>query len=150
MGGSPWCVADRVCHALLRADRATVVVTETGARRETRAVRASGPPLTAAPLTVMVNEHTASASEIFAGALRDNCRALLVGTRHAPSSPPPGPSLVFEMKLLAELSTCALCMLEHFATMHRSTAPCFRTGTETGLKECMTALVPAWEHRRDR
>ncbi|CAL8463652.1 g3186 [Coccomyxa elongata] len=62
-------------------DGMTVVVTETGARRDERAVRAEGPPLTAAPLTVMVNEHTASASEIFAGALHDNCRALLVGTR---------------------------------------------------------------------
>ena len=64
-----------------RADRATVVVTEMGARREERAVRAAGPPLTRAPLTLVVNGHTASASEIFAGALRDNCRALLVGTR---------------------------------------------------------------------
>eukprot|EP00879_Flechtneria_rotunda_P031514 GHRR01034433.1.p2 GENE.GHRR01034433.1~~GHRR01034433.1.p2 ORF type:complete len:124 (+),score=37.81 GHRR01034433.1:499-870(+) len=33
------------------------------------------------PLTVLVNEHTASASEILAGALKDNCRGLLVGTR---------------------------------------------------------------------
>ena len=58
-----------------------MVVTETGARREERAVAAAGPPLSAAPLTLLVNGHTASASEIFAGALRDNCRALLVGTR---------------------------------------------------------------------
>ena len=67
----------------MRADGAPVVVTETGARREERAVKAAGSPLTSAPLTLMVNEHTASASEIFAGALRDNCRALLVGTRCA-------------------------------------------------------------------
>ncbi len=46
-------------------------------------MRAAGPPLTAAPLALVVNEHTASASEILAGALRDNCRALLVGTRCA-------------------------------------------------------------------
>jgi len=45
--------------------------------------------LTHAPLTLLVNERTASASEIFAGALRDNCRAVLVGSRLNPKPPPP-------------------------------------------------------------
>lgn len=31
--------------------------------------------------TVLVNEHTASASEILAGAIKDNCRGVLVGKR---------------------------------------------------------------------
>jgi len=47
------------------------------------AVRATGAPLTRAPLTLLVNEWSASASEIFAGALHDNCRAVLVGNRCA-------------------------------------------------------------------
>lgn len=38
-------------------------------------------PLTKAPLIILVNNNTASASEIVASALHDNCRAVLVGER---------------------------------------------------------------------
>lgn len=40
---------------------------------------AEKPPRTELPLTLLVNDHTASAAEILAGALKDNCRAVLVG-----------------------------------------------------------------------
>lgn len=58
-------------------------VVETVGRDPTsqRTIAASGAPLTRVPLLVLVNDRTASASEIVSAALHDNCRALLVGRR---------------------------------------------------------------------
>lgn len=59
----------------------TVIETAGRDAKIVRTVLASQPPLTKAPLTILVNDHTASASEIVAAALHDNCRAILVGKR---------------------------------------------------------------------
>lgn len=66
---------------LFLEDGATVVVTEGRGHVRNKPLTARGPALTRAPLTVLINQQSASASEIFAGAVRDNCRAVLVGKR---------------------------------------------------------------------
>ncbi|KAK6797270.1 hypothetical protein RDI58_004972 [Solanum bulbocastanum] len=47
----------------------------------TRNIVAEAPPLITAPVIILVNKSTASASEIVATALHDNCRAVLVGDK---------------------------------------------------------------------
>jgi carboxyl-terminal processing protease len=56
------------------------VIVKTVGRNGPRVDTASGEPITHQPIAVLVDEESASASEILAGALKDNARAVIVGT----------------------------------------------------------------------
>ncbi|XP_074269711.1 carboxyl-terminal-processing peptidase 1, chloroplastic isoform X2 [Silene latifolia] len=67
--------------AKLFLDKGDTVLYVAGRDQSPNAVVAETSPLVTAPVIVMVNHNTASASEIVASALHDNCKAVLVGEK---------------------------------------------------------------------
>nr|XP_043624479.1 carboxyl-terminal-processing peptidase 1, chloroplastic isoform X2 [Erigeron canadensis] len=59
----------------------TVIYTAGREPQNVKSIVAENVPLITSPLIVLVNKNTASASEIVATALHDNCRAILVGEK---------------------------------------------------------------------
>ncbi|MCC5634686.1 PDZ domain-containing protein [Nostoc sp. CHAB 5844] len=74
---------------------------------------AFGPPLTKDPLVILVNQGTASASEILAGALQDNGRAKLVGETTF------GKGLIQSLFELSDGSGLAVTIAKYETPQHR-------------------------------
>ncbi|MBX9253173.1 PDZ domain-containing protein [Desmonostoc muscorum CCALA 125] len=74
---------------------------------------ASGPALTSDPLVILVNQGTASASEILAGALQDNGRAQLVGETTF------GKGLIQSLFELSDGSGLAVTIAKYETPQHR-------------------------------
>lgn len=74
-------VSEGVEVAGLFLDEGDRVVLTEGTRTPRDPQTAGGKPLTRLPVTVLVSGRTASAAEILAGAIKDNCRGVVVGER---------------------------------------------------------------------
>jgi carboxyl-terminal processing protease len=76
-GGGLLNVTEQIASRFVPTGRPIVHVVDRGGRRDTR--RAGGGAKVTVPIVVLVNEFSASASEILAGALKDSAGATIVG-----------------------------------------------------------------------
>ena len=86
------------------------------------------------PLTVLIDEFSASASEIFAGAIQDNDRGKIIGRRSF------GKGLVQEQRPLSDGSALRLTVARYYIPSGRSIQKPYDQGKEKYYEDIMTRL----------
>ena len=81
------------------------------------------------PLTILIDESSASASEIFAGAMQDNDRALIVGRRSF------GKGLVQEQRQLSDGSAIRLTVARYYIPSGRCIQKSYKNGKNNYYEE---------------
>lgn len=87
------------------------------------------------PLTVLINEFSASASEIFAGAIQDNDRGLIIGRRSF------GKGLVQEQRVLPDGSALRLTVARYYIPSGRSIQKPYDEGKEKYYNDIYQRLL---------
>lgn len=87
------------------------------------------------PLTVLINEFSASASEIFAGAIQDNDRGMIIGRRSF------GKGLVQEQRELADGSALRLTVARYYIPSGRSIQKPYNEGKEKYYSDIYQRLL---------
>jgi carboxyl-terminal processing protease len=127
-GGGVLSVAEQIADQFLPAGRKIVEIR--GKNQPTKLSRATAAGLLEnIPVVVIINENSASASEILAGALQDNDRALLVGRRSF------GKGLVQQDFALKDRSNLRLTIARYYMPSGRCIQKPFDAGYEAYYKD---------------
>lgn len=91
----------------------TLLITKDKSDKE-EVTKATEKPIINIPTVVLVNEYSASASEILAGALKDNGKATLVGTKTY------GKGIIQELHQLSDGSGLKITVSEYYTPNHNA------------------------------
>ena len=102
----------KIANMLVDKD-STLLITKDKSDKE-EVTKATEKPIINIPTVVLVNEYSASASEILAGALKDNGKAILVGTKTY------GKGIIQELHQLSDGSGLKITVSEYYTPNHNA------------------------------